>query len=291
MRRCAFLTLADPSDFVIDDHLAYAPLAARGWRVDAVPWNRPDVKWEGYDLVVIRSPWDYTRDPEGFLAVLADIDRRGVRLENALRLVRWNLDKSYLRDLDTRGVEIVPTLWRERLAPGELADLFEEVGSDEMVIKPVVGANAEGAFRLDAGSARERAPEVEAHYADRALMAQPFARAVLDEGEYSLFYFNGVYSHNILKTPKAGDFRVQEEHGGVITAARPDPELRRAGRAAHDAVGEVPLYLRADFVRAGSGDGYWLIELELVEPSLYLRIVPEAPASFASAIDARFDML
>jgi glutathione synthase/RimK-type ligase-like ATP-grasp enzyme len=287
MRRCAFLTLADPTGYVIDDHHAYAPLAALGWQVDAVPWDRPGVAWEGYDLVVIRSPWDYTRDPAGFLAVLAEIERRSARLENALPLVRWNLDKSYLRDLAARGVATVPTVWRERLAPGELAGLFEQVASAEMVVKPVIGANAEGAFRLDARAVREQAGTVEAHYADRALMAQPFVRAVLDEGEFSLFYFNGEYSHAILKTPRSGDFRVQEEHGGVITVALPDQALRRAGRTALAAVGEAPLYLRADFVRADSGDGYWLIELELVEPALYLRMDPEAPERFARAVDAR----
>ncbi len=287
MRHCAFLTLADPADYVIDDEHAYEPLRALGWRVEAVPWNRPGVAWGEFELVVIRSTWDYHHDPDAFLAVLAEIERQGVRLENRLDLVRWNLRKTYLRDLAARGVQIVPTVWRDRLGAGELERLLEEVPGAEAVIKPVVGANAEGAFRLDRRAARRRAGEVEEYFSDRALMAQPLVRAVLEEGELSLFYFGGEHSHTILKTPESGDFRVQEEHGGNIRAVVAEDALRDAGRAALEAVGEAPLYLRADFVRSNDGASFWLMELELIEPSLYLRMDPQAPGRFARALGAR----
>ncbi|MBA3543691.1 MAG: hypothetical protein H0T83_04525 [Chthoniobacterales bacterium] len=285
-RRCAFLTLEDPADYVIDDGLAYAPLAALGWQVDAIPWSRK-VDWQTYDAVVIRSTWDYVNDPDAFLAVLAEIERSGTPLHNNLDLVRWNLRKTYLRDLAAHGVSIVPTIWRERLLPNELPNLVAEVGTAEVVIKPVVGLNAKGAFRLDTQTARSRADEVGAYYADRALMAQPFLSAITTEGEYSLFYFNGAHSHTISKVPKAADFRVQEEHGGVITAVGTDEALRAAGDAALRAIGEAPLYVRADFVRANDGDGYWLMELELIEPALYLRMDPGAPERFARALHGR----
>ncbi len=209
MLRCAFLTLEDPTGFVIDDELAYAPLATLGWRVETIPWSRK-VDWHAYDAVVIRSIWDYINDPDAFLAVLAEIERSKTPLFNSLELVRWNLRKTYLRDLAARSVPVVPTIWRERFRPNELKDLVTEVGSAEIVIKPVVGLNAKGAFRLDAQPASSRAEEVGAYYADRALMAQPFLSAITTEGEYSLFYFNGAYSHAISKVPKAADFRVQK---------------------------------------------------------------------------------
>lgn len=98
--------------------------------------------------------------------------------------------------------------------------------------------------------ARTRAGELNAYYADRALLAQPFLPAIVTAGEFSLFYFNGAFSHTILKLPKAADFRVQEEHGGAIRAAETDAALRDAGDAALRAIGTVPLYARADFVRA-----------------------------------------
>jgi glutathione synthase/RimK-type ligase-like ATP-grasp enzyme len=287
MQRCAFLTLDDPSSYVIDDELAVAPLRDLGWEAEWVPWRRPGVAWEGYDAVVIRSTYDYTEAPEAFLAVLEAIERAGTPLFNELALVRWNVRKTYLRDLAERGVPVVPTVWRDRLRPGELPELLRAVGADEAVVKPVVGASAGGAFRLDARSVREQADEIEAWYADRALMAQPFVPAIVEEGEFSLFYFNGEHSHTILKTPRTGDFRVQEEHGGRIQAVQADEALLAAGRLALGAIGSTPLYARADFVRATADGGFWLMELELIEPSLYLRMDPAAPERFARAIVSR----
>ena len=284
MRRCAFLTLADPTGYVIDDELAVEPLRARGWRVETLPWNLPGVRWEDYDLVVIRSAWDYHHQHEVFLAVLEEIVRRGVRLENRLDLVRWNLRKTYLRDLAERGVAIVPTVWRERLHPGELSALFDEVGGEEIVLKPVVGANADDTYRLSRETASTTVEEIERVFADRPLMVQPFVRSVLDEGEYSLFFFHGELSHAILKTPNPGDFRVQEEHGGILRAVVPEEGLRRAGESTMAKLGAAPLYARVDFVRTG-GDVFRLMELELIEPSLYLRMDAAAPRRFAEASD------
>ena len=215
------------------------------------------VEWQAYDAVVIRSTWDYVTDPDAFLDVLGEIERSGTPLFNGLDLVRWNIRKTYLRDLAERGVPVVPTIWRDRLEPNELPDLIEEVGTAEVVIKPVVGLNASGAFRLDAQTARSRADELCAYYADRALLVQPFLSAITTEGEFSLFYFNGMLSHTILKLPKAADFRVQEEHGGVIRAVETDDALREAGDAAMRAIGTVPLYARADFVRANGPSPSW----------------------------------
>lgn len=288
MKRCAFLTLENPAGFVIDDQLAHEPLGELGWSVEAVPWSSRNVRWSGFDAVVIRSTWDYAANSDRFLAVLAEIEQSGAPLFNDLDLVRWNLNKTYLRELADRGVPIVPTAWRPRLRRGELAGLFGDVGSDAMVVKPVVGAGAIGAFRLDRSELTpERAAEAESYYGDRALMAQPFLHAIVTEGEYSLFYFNGAFSHAIRKVPQAGDFRVQEEHGSQILSLVADAELRAAGDRAVQAIGNPPLYARVDLVRANDGDGFWLIELELVEPSLYLRMEAEAPRRFAEALDKR----
>ena len=272
----------DPSGFVIDDELAVLPLARRGIQVETTPWDRPGVDWRQYALVLIRSTWDYHQNAEAFLRALESIEQAGVRLENGSEIVRWNMQKSYLRDLAARGVEIVPTFWRDGLARGELEPLFEEVRSDEAVIKPVMGANAQGAWRIDAARVRELAPEIESYYADRPFMMQPFERGIVEEGEYSMIYLNGGHSHTILKRPKQGDFRVQEEHGSRITLVDPEPALVEAGNAAITAVGQKLVYARADLVR--SDDAFRVMELELVEPSLYLRIDPTAPDRFADVI-------
>lgn len=284
MRRAAFLTLSDPTGFVIDDDLAHEPMRRRGWQVDTVPWDRKGVDWGSYDRVVLRSTWDYQHHQEKFLATLAAIEAAGVRLDNSLKIVRWNMHKTYLRDLDARGVAIVPTLWRDGLAPGALLPLFDEVASDEAVIKPVTSGNAEGAYRLDRARAKAQATEIENYFAGRPLMMQPFERGILVEGEFSMIYFNGELSHSILKVPKPGDFRVQEEHGADIIAVRPEPALVAAGDAAIAAIGQPLLYARADLVRHGAG--FRVMELELVEPAIYLRMDPGAPNRFADAVAA-----
>jgi hypothetical protein len=265
VRRIAFLTMHDPSGFVIDDELAVLPLARCGIQVETIPWDRPGIDWRQYALVVIRSTWDYQHKAREFLDVLEGIERLGVRLDN--------------------GSEIVPTFWREGLRRGELVPLFEELRSDEGVIKPVMSSNAQGAWRLDAKRARELAPEIEAYFAGRPLMMQPFERGITEEGEFSLVYLNGQHSHSLLKTPRRGDFRVQEEHGSAIVAITPEPALREAGDAAIAAVGQKLLYARVDLVR--SGNAFRVMELELVEPSMYLRIEPGAPDRFADAIASR----
>lgn len=291
MRRCAFLTLDDPTGYILDDHLAYEPLSALGWQVEEVPWRRTGVDWKAFDAVVIRSTWDYTKAPEEFLAALAAIDQSGVKLFNRLELVRWNVPKTYLGDLARRGVPIVPTVWRGRLRRGELIEVLTELGAADAVVKPVIGAGAVGAFRLNRQLLDDQSDavnQIENYYARREMMAQPFLTAIDSEGEYSLFYFNGNFSHAVLKTPCPGDFRVQEEHGGIIRPVEPTADLRIAGDQALQAIGQPPLYARADLVRSNAGAGFWLMELELIEPSLYLRMDEHAPARFAEAIDQRF---
>lgn len=284
MPRCAFLTTADLDGFVTYDHDAVAPLAALGWSVAFVPW-RTEADWDAYDLVVIRSPWDYQDDPDAFLSVLEAIDRSAARLENPLDVVRWNLRKTYLRDLEAADVRIVPTAWGHSLTADRLDDLLHRWDASEIVVKPVVGANADDAFRLrpDDEAARQ---ECVSTFADRAFLAQPFVRSVVEEGEFSVFVFGGATSHAILKTPTVGDFRVQEEHGGRIRGVAPESALLALAEAALAAVpGDVPLlYARVDAVRMPDG-GFAVMELELIEPSLYFPYAEGSAAQFARAID------
>lgn len=286
MPRCAFLTTDRLDGFVTYDAEAVPYLEAFGWAVDLVPW-RADVDWGAYDLVVIRSPWDYQDAPEAFLSVLATIDASGARLENPLDVVRWNLRKTYLRDLESAGVRIVPTAWGGALTADHLGVLIAEWGAPEVVVKPVVGANADDAFRLGARGKWDAAVST---FAAREHMVQPFVRSVVEEGEFSVFVFGGTVSHTILKTPASGDFRVQEEHGGRIRGVEPEPALLALAEAALAAVPhpEPLLYARVDAVRMPDG-GFAVMEVELIEPSLYFPYGPGSARRFAEAVAARGD--
>jgi glutathione synthase/RimK-type ligase-like ATP-grasp enzyme len=286
MKKCAFLTLDERGDYVIDDEHAVAPLADRGWQVSTVSWRQTEIPWSGFDAVIIRSTWDYWNDVTAFLEVLSRIDRE-THLANSLEIVHWNLEKTYLADLDRQGVRIVPTIWPLEVKPDSFQAFSAQLGGDQLVIKPVIGANGDRAFRVSPDDSRERREMISACFADRRALVQKFMPGILTEGEFSLFFFNGEFSHAILKTPAENEFRSQEERGASIRSVTPEPQLLARGHQALAALPEMPLYARADFVRDDESD-FLVMELELIEPSMYLRTDPGAPVKFARAIDARY---
>ena len=286
MKNCAFLTLDDRGDYVIDDEHAIEPLAELGWRVSTVSWRQTAIPWSAFDAVIIRSTWDYWDDVPAFLEVLTKIDRES-RLANPLEIVLWNLEKTYLADLERQGIGIVSTVWPGQVRPDSFRAFSETLGCDELVIKPVIGANGDKAFRVRPEDSRRRRTTISECFADRPALVQKFMPRILDEGEYSLFFFNGAFSHAILKTPAESEFRSQEEHGADIQAVAPERKLLARGQQALEALSETPLYARADFVR-NEEDDFLVMELELIEPSMYLRTDPGAPMRFARAIDQKF---
>ena len=283
MKKCAFLTLDEIGDYVIDDEHAIEPLTERGWQVSTVSWRQTNIPWSDFDLVIIRSTWDYWNDVPTFLDTLERINRE-TKLANRLDLVRWNLVKTYMRDLEERGIGIVPTLWARSLEADSFAKYQKELGMDEIVVKPVVGANGDDAFRVSQGDTLERLQSIAARFCNRDCMIQPFMPNIISEGEYSLFFFSGQYSHAILKTPAESEFRSQEEHGGEIRSIVPQEKLLNRARQAMDTLSPAPLYARIDFIR-NDADDFLVMELELIEPSLYLRMDAKAPGRFAAAID------
>jgi len=282
MKKCAFLTLDETGDYVIDDEHAIMPLNALGWQVSTVSWRQTHTPWSDFDIVIIRSTWDYWNDVTTFLATLEEIDRE-TRLVNPLDLVRWNLAKTYMRDLQKRGIGIVPTLWPDTLQADSFATLRGSMDVDEIVVKPVVGANGQDAFRVSKSDSAERLASIAARFHNRDCMVQPFMPSIIKEGEYSLFFFGGIYSHSILKIPAESEFRSQEERGAEIRSVEPEKMLLKRARQTLDSLSPSPLYARVDFVR--HEDDFLVMELELIEPSLYLRMDPSAPVRFAASIN------
>lgn len=279
-RRICFLSMDDLAGYVSDDDLAVPHLAELSIRTDILSWRQTAVAWRAFDAVIIRTPWDYQKYPQEFLAALEDIESQ-TTLHNSLKIVRWNLDKTYLCDLSEKGVRIVPTLWHQRYDFASFAHWLDELAADEVIIKPTISATAAYTYRL-----REFDASLASIFGEREFLVQPFVSSILDEGEYSLFYFNGEYSHAIVKRPKPADFRVQEEHGGIITEIDADDTMRAAAANVLEHIDEDLLYARVDLVLDAEGQ-FALMELELIEPSLYLRMNAEAPARFAAAIAAR----
>jgi glutathione synthase/RimK-type ligase-like ATP-grasp enzyme len=286
-RRCAYLTMDDIGNFVIDSDLSFAPMADLGWEVEMVPWRRA-VDWDDYDVVYICTPWDYQNDVAAFLDVLEAIERSSAKLVNSLELVRWTLEKTYLGELEMRGADIVPSLFFDRFDADRVAECFAAHDAGKLVLKPVVGANADHIFVVTDPLSDEVVDELRRTYERRPFFVQPFMNSVQSEGEYSLFFFAGDYSHAILKKPRAGDFRTQEEHGADILSIEAPAALVETARHVLGVVNPQPVYVRADFVR-DRGERFLLMELELIEPSLYFRTDPGSAGRFARALTRAAD--
>jgi len=277
----AFLTMHCLDGFVTYDHLAKPPLKDRGWDVVDVPWRDTGISWDDYEAVIIRSPWDYHDHSDEFLQVMEAIDRSSARLLNPVEVVRWNVDKLYLQDLERRGLCIVPTHWVLSPTQRDLDHALNAFGVDEIVIKPTIGAGAKDTFRLKRSDSR--CADALSRYGNRMAMIQAFLESIVVQGEWSLFYFGGCYSHTVLKTPKSGDFRVQEEYGSHLQTVVPATDLLELAAACIEATPAPTLYARVDLVRLAD-DSPAVIELELIEPSLYFPYDEKSPERFAEAI-------
>jgi hypothetical protein len=277
--------MASLEKFVCYDELLYAPLQRYGWQAQTVDWRDNGIDWNQFDAVIVRSCWDYQHDPDQFLAVLDRIEHSSAKLENSLDVVRWNLSKIYLRDLEAKGIPIVPTEWLHGVDVAKLSPLFARWQTPEIIIKPVISACADDTFRLTPTALTQQAAALTTLFRERDGMAQPFIPAIVTEGEYSLFFFGDEYSHTILKTPKSGDFRVQEEHGGQLHSVEPEAILLELSRAALAAIPAPTLYARIDWVR--TTNSFALMELELIEPSLYFNMDADSAERFARVFATR----
>lgn len=279
--KVAFATYADLADLIEGDRLAVDALKARGIMAQATVWDDPQIDWAQYGAVVIRSTWDYHHRSEEFLAWLSHLDALAVPLLNPSAIVRWNMDKTYLRDLQTRGIEVLPSVWLARYTEFSLLRLMEERDWKRVVVKPVVSAAADNTHLITVDNAKERQPEVDSLLRRGGLIVQEFAQEIESQGEWSLLFYGGQYSHAVLKHPTAGDFRVQPHLGGTHAQAEPEPVLIDQAHAVVSAVDADLLYARVDAIeRSGR---LLLMELELVEPYLFFPEHPLAPDRFADA--------
>lgn len=251
-----------------------------------------DLDWRGpvepiaeCRLALIGTAWDYTRHPAEFLARLEELETAGVQVCNPPAVVRWNSDKHYLEELAAAGAPAIPTLWHDNPGAADIFDAFNHFGCDRVVVKRRVGAGAVGQFSFTRGE-----PVPADWRMGHAAMIQPFLPAIQSEGELSLIFVGGVFSHALWKRAVPGDYRIQSLYGGTEHAVVPDGhDLARAAAVMEMLpFDQAPLYARIDMVRGLDGE-LALIEAELIEPYLY----PEQDARFgrrlADAVMRRLD--
>ena len=241
----------------------------------------------GFDLVLPLLVWGYQRDCPRWFALLNQLEQQQIKVANPVSVLRWNSDKSYLLELKKAGVAVVPTMISAALSPDDIAEAAQRFGTDQLVIKPPISGGADGTFRL------QKDQPLSEEITGKPMLIQPFQPAIAQEGEYSLFYFAGAFSHAILKRPAQGDFRVQEFLGGSETGADCPPGAQdlavQARQTAEQILGtETLLYARVDMLRDPEGN-FRLMELELIEPSLFFEHAPDQGSLFVKAALALWD--
>lgn len=250
----------------------------RGIDLQTVIWDDPALDPDDFEALIVGTTWDYVPRADLFLTTLERLSARRP-LFNPLATIRWNLSKGYLRDLETSGAPIVPTLWCERADESSVAEAFDAFRSEEVVIKPQVGAAAWRQARLRRG---DPLPATDALPPGPA-MIQPFLPAIESEGEYSLVFFDRVFSHCALKTPAPGDYRIQSCFGGRERPHDPSGAELKAAQRVVDSVEGPLLYARVDMVRTPRGE-LAVMELELIEPYYYPEQGPGFEKVFAAAL-------
>jgi glutathione synthase/RimK-type ligase-like ATP-grasp enzyme len=265
-----------------EDALLTRYLRRAGHRVTAEIWTNAAVDWASYELVLLKSSWDYFDRISEFYQWLDRLENLGVRMLNPIKTVRWNADKKYLRDLAEAGVSIVPTQWLARGTTFEPAALFDNLGTEQLIVKPAVSGGAKNTFSFTRAEAQAQANHLTSLLAEEDFLAQPFLPQIQTQGEWSLIYLGGQYSHCVLKTPKSGDFRVQHYLGGGIEPQEAPAHLRPAADALVAQFAADCLYARVDGVEV-NGE-LLLMELELIEPFLYLASDPGALARYEAGL-------
>jgi glutathione synthase/RimK-type ligase-like ATP-grasp enzyme len=256
------------------------PLRAAGLKVERRGWTEAS-DLAGFDLVLPLLVWGYPFASRQWLEAIARWEEQGVRLHNPTSVLRWNADKAYLGRLAECGAPVIPTLYANQVDEAALREAAERLGAERLVAKPRISSTAWQTVRWSPGERLEGGPE-------GAAMIQPYLDRIEASGEVSLIYLGGRFSHAIRKVPQPGDFRVQPEFDGIISRIEPELEERKAAERILEAVEEDLLYARVDLVRGPGGEPL-LIELELIEPDLYLDYDPEAGARFASAVRELID--
>lgn len=275
------VTYAKVPELTDDDRPLLGALASVGLEARAVRWDDAAVRWTDFRALVLRSCWDYHLRAGEFGRWLGILERVKVPLWNPVPLVRWNMHKSYLRDMAAEGILIPATRWVEQGDKITLSTIFREQRWTEAIVKPAISASATDTWRA-APRVRADASRFTELVSRADVLVQEMIAEVMTEGEWSLIFIGGAYSHAMMKRPAAGDFRVQAELGGSADVAQAPPEIVAAGE---EIVRKLPypwLFARIDGVVTSRG--FMLMEVECVEPHLFFSDAPGSRDRFAAAL-------
>ncbi len=286
MPTIAFVTYSPDPALQPSDQLIADALTARGVTVVPAAWDDPSVDWSVFDAAVIRSTWNYFDKPVEFTLWLDHIESVGLPLMNPLKIIRWNMVKTYLRTMESEGLRIVPTVWVEQNTAPDLVAIVAERGWGDVLIKSTISGGAKGIHKVPAGQAADHQTVLAEMAQACPIMIQPVLPEIRD-GEISVLFAGGKFSHSVRKFPAEGNIFVQETHGGYDVPYQPSQALidqaAEVIEIARKLSGEQNIvYARVDGVLI---DGqFTLMELEVLEPALFILYAPAVAENFAAAI-------
>ncbi len=278
-------TGAYDANTVDEDSLLSNLLEELGITYELLAWSDPDVDWSRFTHVLIKSTWDYFDYYPEFLAWLDQLETLGTSVLNPVSTLRWNSSKNYLLELKAKGYPCVAGQILPKGTVTTLEALHNALGFETLVIKPLVSGGAKNTLKVTRGAGKELEDKITSLLQEEDFLVQPYISEIVSVGEYSLIFFNGVFSHAVLKSPAVDDFRVQHYYGGTIQEIKPDSTMLASAQALVASFAKDSLYARVDGVVI---DGvFHLMELELIEPYLFLGLSDQAIPNYKAALSKR----
>jgi len=243
-------------------------LKEKGLDITPEVWDNEKLNWSDYNILALKTPWDYCLRIKEFHSWLDKLDRINAFLLNPIQIIRWNSDKIYFKDMEKEGIKLVPTLWLDQGNDFDVENIFEHFKTPKIIVKPRVSGSAKHTYALTKEEALQKREYIKGLIQEENFMTQPFLQEIQTQGEWSLIYFNGKYSHSVLKTAKSDDFRVQDNFGGNAHNLEAPSYLLEAAQNIVDKFAKGCLYARVDGLDINQE--FVLMELEIIEPQLFL---------------------
>jgi glutathione synthase/RimK-type ligase-like ATP-grasp enzyme len=270
-------------NILLEQELLKSAFEAQGLKVDITYWDNPSYEWQQTKSVLFRTVWDYFERFDEFWEWLEQVKTK-TRLINSYELIKWNIDKHYLRDLKNNDIQVVPTYFADRGNNISLQEIANLNDWKHIVIKPAISASAFNTYKITNDEIEQKEQLFHELLQTHDMLVQPFFPTISELGEASLMVFGGKFTHAILKKAKAGDFRVQDDFGGTVHDYNPTQEEIKFAEKVFQSCTSLPIYGRVDIVW-DSNKHIYLSELEIIEPELWIRNMPESANKIAEAVN------
>lgn len=273
------------SNTVDEDKILSSILTELKMQHEIVPWSDKQVDWSKYETLLIKSTWDYFDYYHEFLNWINHVKNLNINVLNNLDTILWNSTKGYLAEIKEKGFPVISGFTFKKGTKISFDEIHKSLGSGDWVLKPMVSGGAKNTMKIPSSLWDMFEGKIQQLTQDEDFLIQPYVKEVAEVGEYSLLFFNGEFSHAVLKTPASGDFRVQHYFGGAIKSISPSSKMRNAAKTLVDQFASDSLYARVDGVEI-NGE-FYLMELELIEPYLFLDSNPAAILNYKNALIQR----